>query len=388
MKTRAGSVVRLVSLALAVGAAALVAPRTATGAQGITLPPNGDNPQASVMQAIGPVRVTIDYSSPRVVRGKNDRRGKIWGELVPWGMSDLGLNGCKECPWRGGANENTVFEVTHDVRVQGEPLPAGRYGLHFIPGKDDWTVVLSKDADSWGSYWYDPKNDALRVHAKPAKNDYHEWLTYEFVERNPADATVAMEWEELRLPIKVSVDKVDELWAADMRRDLRGWAGFGWQNWQTAAEFCAQKNVNLSEALTWAQRAVNDPYAGGEENFYTLTTLSKLQDLNGQKAEAAKTFEKALNHHTAGPLQIHQLGRQYLAEGKTDEALRIFQINAKRYPNEWPVHVGLMRGWAAKGDSKKALAEARLAVAQAPDEQNRKNLEGIVKKLEAGQTIN
>jgi hypothetical protein len=45
--------------------------------QGLTFPPNGDNPQASVTQAIGPVRVTIDYSSPRVVRGKNDRRGKI-----------------------------------------------------------------------------------------------------------------------------------------------------------------------------------------------------------------------------------------------------------------------------------------------------------------------
>ena len=388
MKTRAGSLIRLVSLAVVTASAAFVAPRTASGAQGITLPPNGENPQASVMQAVGPVRVTIEYSSPRVVRGATDRRGRIWGELVPWGMSDLGLNGCKECPWRGGANENTVFEVTHDVRVQGEPLPAGRYGLHFIPEKDDWTVVFSKDADSWGSYWYDQKKDALRVHAKPAKNDYHEWLTYEFVERNPADATVAMEWEDLRIPLKVSVDKVDELWAADMRRDLRGWAGFGWQNWQTAAEFCAQKNVNLPEALTWAQRAVNDPYSGGEENFTTLMTLSRLQDLNGQKAEAAKTFDRALNHRTASPLQIHLVGRQYLTEGKTDEALRIFQINAKRFPNEWPVHAGLMRGYAAKGDNKKALAEARLAVAQAPDDANRKNLEGLVKKLEAGQTIN
>lgn len=375
-------------LVLAVsGLLAALAPRVGLAAQGITLPPNGDNPQASVMQAIGPVRVTIDYSSPRVVRGKTDRRGKIWGELVPWGMSDLGLNGCKECPWRGGANENTVFAVTHDVRVQGQPLPAGRYGLHLIPGQDEWTVVFSKDADSWGSYWYDPKNDALRVKTKAAKGDYREWLTYEFVERNPADATVALEWEDLRIPFRVSVDEVDELWVADMRRDLRGWAGFSWQNWQQAADFCAQRNVNLPEALTWAQRAVDDPYVGGDENFATLMTLSRLQELNGQKAESAKSFEKALNHRTASPLQIHLVGRQYLTEGKTDEALRIFQLNARRFPNEWPVHVGLMRGWAAKGDNRKALAEARLAVGQAPDDANRKNLEGLVKKLEAGQTI-
>ena len=382
-------VLRLVSLAAAAAAlAALSSPGTVSAAQGITLPPNGENPQASVMQAIGPVRVTIDYSSPRVVRGNQDRRGKIWGELVPWGLSDLGLNGCTECPWRGGANENTVFAVTHDVRVQGEPLPAGRYGLHLIPGQDEWTVVFSRDADSWGSYWYDPKNDALRVKAKPAKNDYREWLTYEFVERNPADATVALEWEELRVPFKVSVDKVDELWVADMRRDLRGWAGFSWQNWQQAAEFCAQKNVNLPEALVWAQRAVSDPYSGGEENFATLMTLSRLQEANGKADDAAKSFDRALNHRTASPTQIHLVGRQLLTEGKTDQAVRVFQLNARRFPNDWPVHVGLMRGFAAKGDNKKALAEARLAVRQAPDEPNRKNLEGIVKKLEAGQTIN
>jgi hypothetical protein len=99
--------------------------RPAWGAQGLTFPPNGDNPQASVMQALGPARVTIDYSSPRVVRGSNDRRGKIWGELVPWGLTDLGLNDCKSCPWRAGANENTTFTVTYDVTVQGQPLAAG-----------------------------------------------------------------------------------------------------------------------------------------------------------------------------------------------------------------------------------------------------------------------
>src|SRR5580765_8627838 len=94
-------------------------------AAGLSLPPNGDNPQASVSQAIGPVQVKIDYSSPRVVRGPNDRRGKIWGELVPWVLSDLQGNGCTQCPWRAGANENTLFTVTHEVKVQGQPLPAG-----------------------------------------------------------------------------------------------------------------------------------------------------------------------------------------------------------------------------------------------------------------------
>jgi hypothetical protein len=200
---------------------AFLSPRSGLAAQGLTLPPNGDNPQASVMQAIGPVRVTIEYSSPRVVRGTNDRRGKIWGELVPWGLSDLGFNDCKECPWRGGANENTTFTVTHAVKVQGQPLPAGRYGLHFIPGQEEWTVIFSKDADSWGSFWYEPGQDALRVTTKAGKSDYHEWLTYEFTTREPDKVTAALQWEELQIPVTISVDNVNELWVDDMRRDLR-----------------------------------------------------------------------------------------------------------------------------------------------------------------------
>ena len=367
----------------------LLWPRPGSGAQGITLPPNGENPQASVTQAIGPVRVTIDYSSPRVVRGQNDRKGKIWGELVPFGLTDLAFNGCKECPWRGGANENTTFAVTHDVQVQGQPLAAGKYGLHFIPGQDEWTVIFSKDADSWGSFWYDPKLDALRVQTKPVKGDYHEWLTYDFIERNPDKVTAALEWENLQIPFSISVDNVNELWVANLRADLRGFAGFSWQNWQQAADFCAQKKVNLPEGLKWAERAVSDPtWGGGDENFATLMTLSNLQKLNGRNEEAKKTFEKAINHPTARPVLIHQAARQLLAGGEKQEAFRLFQLNAKRFPNQWPVHVGLMRGYAAIGDKKKALEEAKLAVAQAPDEGNRKNLEGLIHQLQEGKDIN
>src|SRR5262245_45029297 len=372
-----------VSLVLFVSAAG-----PAFGAQGLTFPPNGDNPQAAVMQAIGPVRVTIDYSSPRVVRGANDRRGKIWGELVPWGMSDLGLNGCTSCPWRAGANENTTFTVTHDVRVQGQPLPAGTYGLHMIPGQEEWTVIFSKDASSWGSYWYDQKNDALRVTTKSGKSVYHEWLTYEFTDSEPDKATVALKWEDLQVPFTIAVDDVNALWVENMRKDLRQWSGFSWQNWQQAAAFCAQNKINLPEAMIWAQRAVADPYVGGDENFTTLSTLSQLEALNGKDQDAAKTLDKALAHPTATPVAIHLYARGLLLGGNKEKALYVFQFNAKRYPNQWPVHVGLMRGYSATGDQKKALAEAKLALAQAPDDANRKNLQAMIQKLESGQSIN
>jgi tetratricopeptide (TPR) repeat protein len=279
--------------------------------------------------------------------------------------------------------------VTHDVKVQGQPLPAGTYGLHMIPAQDEWTVVFSKDASSWGSFWYDSKQDALRVKTKPGKSEYHEWLTYEFTEREPAKATVALKWEELQIPLSITVDNPNQLWVDNMRTDLRGFAGFFWQNWQQAAAFCAQNKINLPEGLKWAERAVSDPtWSGGQENFTTLSTLSRLQSLNGREQESAKTFDKAINHPTADPLQIHVAARQLLTDGKKEEALKVFQLNAKRFPNKWPVHVGLMRGYAAVGDRKKALEEARLALAQAPDEPNKKNLQNLIKQLEEGKDIN
>src|SRR6266404_5720051 len=80
---------------------------------GLTLPPSGNNQKSTVTQYVGPVLVTIEYSSPAVhAANGTDRRGQIWGKLVPYGMSNLGFNAGKESPWRAGANENTVFAIS------------------------------------------------------------------------------------------------------------------------------------------------------------------------------------------------------------------------------------------------------------------------------------
>ena len=347
------------------------------------LPASGDNQRASVTQQVGPVTVTISYGSPRVVLKGNDRRGKIWGALVPYGLTELDFNECKSCPWRAGANEGTIFTVSDEVKIQGKSLPAGSYGLFAIAGADEWTFIFSRNATSWGAYWYDPKEDVLRVTAKPAKSEYREWLTYDFVEREPARATVALKWEELQVPFTIAVDDVAARWVAKMRDELRGYTGFYWENWQRAADYCLQNKINLPQALDWAQRGAG-PNFGGDGEVLALSTLARAQAANGKEAEAAKTWEKAVALPGATPIQIHQVGRSLQAEGKAAQALAIFQTNAKRFPDQWPVNVGLMRGYAGVGDTKKALDAARLAVKQAPDELNRKSIEGAIAKLEKG----
>lgn len=88
------------------------------------------------------------------------------------------------------------------------------------------------------------------------------------------------------------------------------------------------------------------------------------------------------------PLQFHQYGRQLLDQKKSAEALKIFQMNAERNGDVWPVHVGLARGYAAIGDNAKALEHARIAVTQAPDPQNKANLEAMIQNLANGKALN
>lgn len=371
----------------ALALAATLAP--AALAQNITLPPNGDNQVASVTQGIGLVRVTIDYSSPDV-HGPDgaDRRGKIWGTLVPYGVIDDPFGTCTECPWRAGSNQNTVFTVSHDVKIEGQPLPAGRYGLHMIAAKDPepWTVIFSKNADSWGSYFYDPKEDALRVQVKPAKSDYHEWLTYEFTDRRPDKATVALKWEDLQVPFTIQVDNVTDLYLARIRNELRNFTGFTWQSWNAAAQYALQQK-RFNEALEFAEAGARRQFIG-QENFQTLSTLARAQEGVGKTAEAKATRDKALSHPSASVLDLHGYGRQLQIAGKKEEALAVFELNAKRHPNTWPVHVGLARGYSAVGRYKDALKHAKLALAQAPDDVNRRSLEAAVKKLEEGKDMN
>ncbi|MEO8504142.1 MAG: DUF2911 domain-containing protein [Acidobacteriota bacterium] len=369
--------------------AGIIWPAAAPAYDGMTLPPSGDNQRASVSQWIGPVEVNITYNSPKVTSPTGeDRHGKIWGGLVPYGYANLGFGSCGDkCPWRGGANENTVFRTSNAVKIDGQPLAAGSYGLHFIPGKDEWTIVFSKNSTAWGSFFYDQNEDALRVTVKPIAHPYLHWLTYEFVERAPDHASVQLAWEDLAVPFKITVDDINEVYLAAIRQELKNSPGFQNTSWVAAAQFCLQNKINLAEGLTWAAQAVNSRFFG-QSNFTNLMLLADLQDANGKTAEAVKSHQQALDDPAATPQEIHGYARQLQGMGKKDDAIKIFMFNAKRFPNRWPVHVGMMRAYSAQGKFADAIKEANLAIAQAPDEANKKNVQGQMEKLKQGKDIN
>lgn len=356
----------------------------------LTQPPSGDNQKSINTQYIGSLaHVTIIYNSPNV-HGSNgeDRTGKIWGELVPYGMTDPGFGLSKSSPWRAGSNECTTIEFSNDVMIQGKPLSAGKYGFFILTAKEGpWTLIFSKNAAAWGPYFYTEKEDVLRVQATPEKSEYHEWLTYEFIDRQPESATVALYWENLKLPFKIEVPNLKQLYVDKMRGELQNFIGFDYRNWSAAAAWCAQNDFNLDEALTWADYAISGPFVGQEE-FQTLQTKAMVLRKLKRTPEAQQVMEKAIKLPNVTALDIHQYGRQLMAAGEKKKALEVFEYNAQRFNGVWPTNVGLARAYSANGQYDKALKAAQAALPQAPDEVNKKFLTEAIEKLKNKQDIN
>ncbi|HEY9047069.1 MAG TPA: DUF2911 domain-containing protein [Ohtaekwangia sp.] len=358
-------------------------------AQSISLPPSGDNQKSVVTQWIGPASVTIEYSSPNVHGpGGEDRKGHIWGELVHYGFIDQGYGTSKAAPWRAGANENTIITFSHDVKIAGKDLKAGKYGLFLDVEKDGpWTWIFSKTSDRWGSYYYDPKDDALRAQTAPQDAEYTEYLTYSFGDRESNAAVAFLQWENKRIPFKIEVPNVNELYIAKIRGELMGdRMGFDYTPWMDAAQFCAQNKINLEEALTWADNAISGTFIG-REDFASLQTKALVLYAMKRDAEADAVMDKAIKLPTAHVPDVHQYGRSLLAAGKSAKAMEVFKLNRQLHPDDkFTTYVGLARGYTALGDKKNAIKNWEIAIKNIPDNQkaNLAAYEAEVKKLKGG----
>jgi tetratricopeptide (TPR) repeat protein len=318
--------------------------------------------RAEVAQRIGLTDITINYHRP-LVKGR-----KIWGSVVPYGTV-----------WRAGANENTTITISDPVRIEGKPLDKGTYGLHMIPNADDWTIVFSKNATSWGSFTYNQAEDALRVTVKPHAADMHNALTYEFDQLQPDSAVVELEWEKIAVPFKVSVD-VGDVVQASLKKQLRNVSQFTWMSWDDAANYLLTEKIALGDALTYADNSIEN-----EDRYDNELTKSRVLAALDRKDEAATAQKKALDF--ANPLQIHLFARQLQAERRDEEAFAIFRENAKKHPDQWFVHTGLARIYSSQGKFDDAAKEMKVAFASAPYNQ-KSYLDGLEKQLEAKQDIN
>lgn len=354
---------------------------TTSFAQNLTTPVSGGSPKAWVGEKIGMTDISIYYNRP----GVKGREGKIWGDLVPYGYTDLGFGTSKSAPWRAGADENTTITFSTDVMVNGKPLPAGTYGFFIAVRESDADIIFSKNSTSWGSFFYDPKEDALKVVTKTIKtNESVERLRYEFSEEKENSATINLYWEKLKIPFTVSTDLI-KTQMESFRKELRSNKGFDSDAWVQAINYSVQNNINLEEALQWSDYAMNGVFIG-QKNFKTISARANVLNKLNRNSEADSLMKQAVPMATMQ--ELHQYARQLIKNKKNGEALSAYKMNAQKFPNVFTTNMGLARGYSAMADYKNALKYARLAVSQAPDKANKDAVEGFIKKLEEGKDIN
>lgn len=346
--------------------------------------PRFPSPAAIAEQTVGIATIKIDYSRPSVISSDGiDRTGKIWGELVPYDFNFRpAASKGKPIPWRAGANENTTIELSHDAKVEGQSLRAGKYGLHVaVHEKEAATIIFSNKTDGWGSFSYDEKDDALRVEVKTTTIGQTERLQYSFPEVGKTSTIIALDWEKKRIPFKVEFD-VHGIMLGNFREYLSDSSGLKWRDYNQAAGYCADNNVGFADGMKWIEQSI-----ALEENYTNLSTKSALLMAQGNMAEAERIKNAALEHATATANDYYSYGTSLIRMNKPDEAMEIYQRLSQRWPDDWLTAHGLARGYSAKGDFKLALKYEQEALAKAP-EVNKGFIESAIVTLKLGKDFN
>lgn len=248
------------------GALLLVGPAFA---QELALP--ALSPRAEVMQQVGVVDVTVNYASP----AKRERT--VWGDVVKY--DEL---------WRTGANTATTFETTGDLVVGGKPVPAGKYSIFSIPGKDSWTVILNKNPNQGGTAQYEEAQDQVRIQVKPEAGAERERLTFLFSGTTDAATNLELEWAGVRVAVPITVDT-----KAMVGKSIDGYVEGAADTLADAARFKADNgDVDGALKLIDASIAVN-------ESWYNTWLKADLLHTKGDNKNAYKLAQKAQTMGTA-----------------------------------------------------------------------------------------
>lgn len=334
---------------------ALVAQSTPLAAQAFFLTVPVASQRASVTQTIGLTDISMNYGRPGVA-GR-----KIWGGLVPY-----------DSVWRAGANVNTVIAFTSPVTIGGKQLPAGRYGVFMIPTPQQWTVILSREANAWGHFSYNEAEDVLRLTATPVAGDMTEWLEYTFDDPKADAVTVTLRWEKLAVPFVVSVNSTQVVMDS-LQQQLRGLPKFFPDAWRQAAAW-AFNHDQIAVASAWADTAI-----GLGATYPNLMLKSRILAKQGNQAGADSLRTRALAVATEADMNVY--GYQLLQQGKKDEALAVFLKNTKTYPQSWNTWDSLAECYGVMGNKKLAIANYQKALAMVGDPGQKRRIEAAIATL-------
>ena len=225
------------------------------------------SPSCTLKQRVGLTDIEVVYSRPGA-------KGRIvYGGIVPYGAV-----------WRTGANWATKITFSTAVKLEGNDIPAGTYSLFTIPGTNEWTIIINKNANQWGAFQYDPKQDVVRFNVTPRTldDDTLETFMIEFTRIRDDSAVLMLVWDKTVVPIRLQVDVVSKLVPqieAAMAAPGKKSDGFYFQ----AAEFYYNHDVDLNKALTWVNAGLAD---NSQIAFEMLHLKAEILAKQGDKAGA------------------------------------------------------------------------------------------------------
>jgi hypothetical protein len=239
-------------------------------AQGVKVP--APSPSQTVKQEFALSSVEVSYSRP-AVKGRT-----IMGDLVPYGKV-----------WRTGANSATTITFGEDISFEGKPVKAGKYGLLTIPGKDEWTIILTTSLDVTSPGAYKPENDVVQVKVKAEKMPFSvENFMIIFENITGSSMTMELVWDKTAVPVKITAD-VDKKVIAQIEEAMKGEKKPYFQ----AASYYLETNRDLKQALVWIDEAIKE----NPKAFYMYYAKARIQaktgDKKGAKVTATEGIEQA-----------------------------------------------------------------------------------------------
>lgn len=251
--------------------AVLSAVATAPAAQAPQVEFPAASPTATLKQRVGLTDIEIVYSRPGV------KERDIFGGLVAYGEV-----------WRTGANQPTKITFSTPVKVNGADVPAGTYALYTIPGPDEWTVILHKNTALWGSFNYDPKDDLVRVQARPVRLEQPvETLTIDLNDLRDESATLELSWDRVRVPVKIELEVASKL--VPQIEAAMASAG-GEKPYFPAAMFYFNHDLDLQKARAWIDAAVK----ANPDAYYIVHWQAKILARVGEKEAALAAATRAI----------------------------------------------------------------------------------------------
>lgn len=263
------------------------------GAQDLPAP----SPFSKLEQRVGLTDFTVAYSRPGV-KGR-----EIYGDLVPY-----------ETLWRTGANKATAITFNTPVSFGGKEVAPGTYSIFTIPADGNWTVILNKNTELYGTDGYEEEKDVLRLEVEAMEATMTETFTIDFQDIKGGSANMVIRWADRMVAVPVMVDVKAKAMMNIKEALANSEEGTLWRVNRNAAIYYTRNDINQEMAMEY----INTSIDLNKESWYSYLIKGEIEHRMGDSKAAMKSAEMAMELGTAAAAEA---GEEFAYAGMVKEAM-------------------------------------------------------------------